>query len=111
MFKRNEGVLDRILRVGLGLMLLVIALFLFALHASVLAWILTGLGAVGLITGATGVCPAYNLFGFSTLEMEKEFMQRCRSRMTGSNASRFMDASSACCARPRAVDEASQQQV
>ncbi len=111
MFKRNEGVVDRILRVGFGLMLLVIGLFLFALQPGVLAWILMGLGAVGLITGATGVCPTYNLFGFSTLEMEKEFMQRCRSGMAGPNASRWMDASSACCPRPRAVDETSHQQA
>ncbi len=73
MFKRNEGTLDRILRLALGIVLLPAGLFwLGALQLSVLSLLIAGLGVIGLITGLTGVCPTYNLFGFSTLETEKK---------------------------------------
>ncbi len=106
MFKRNEGILDRIVRVILGLMLLPAGLFLLVgLQVSVLGWVLTGLGAVGLITGATGVCPTYTLFGFSTLEMEKQLIQNCMSRMAGRGAGGCMDTGGMCSPRPRAADK------
>ncbi len=72
MFKRNEGTLDRIVRLALGIVLLPAGLFwLGALQLSVLGLLAVALGVIGLITGLTGVCPTYNLFGFSTLESEK----------------------------------------
>lgn len=73
MFKRNEGILDRIVRVGLGMVLLPAGLVLLGiLHSNVLGLLAVGLGGIGLITGITGVCPTYTLFGISTLEKEKE---------------------------------------
>ncbi len=72
MFKRNEGALDRILRVALGIVLLPAGLWLGALQLSVLGLVLAGLGVIGLVTGLTGVCPTYNLFGFSTLETKQD---------------------------------------
>ncbi len=112
MFKRNEGILDRIVRVTLGLVLLPTGLFLLGgLQGSVLGLVLTGLGAIGLITGATGVCPTYNLFGFSTLEMEKQFIERCRSMMADRGASGCMGAGNMCGPGRRSIDEAPKPQA
>ena len=84
MFKRNEGILDRIVRVALGLVLLPAGLFwLGGLQGSVPGLLIAGLGVMGLITGFTGVCPLYIPFGISTLEKEKELMARCMSMMAG----------------------------
>jgi hypothetical protein len=73
MFKRNEGTLDRIVRVALGIVLLASGLFwLGGLQGSVLGLLAAGLGVIGLFTGVTGVCILYIPFGISTLEKEKE---------------------------------------
>ena len=73
MLKRNEGILDRILRVALGMVLLPAGLFwLGELQGSVLGLLAAGLGVLALITGFTGVCPLYLPLGISTLEQEKE---------------------------------------
>ena len=112
MFKRNEGVLDRIARVTLGLVLLPTGLFLLSgLQGSVLGLIVTGLGAIGLITGATGVCPTYNLFGFSTLDLEKGLMQRCRSMMSSRGARGCVGAGNMCGPTRQSADEASNPQA
>ncbi len=112
MFKRNEGILDRIARVTLGLVLLPTGLFLLgALQGTVPGLIVTGLGAIGLITGVTGVCPTYNLFGFSTLEMEKQFVQRCRSMMTSRGIDGCMGAGNMCGPSRRSIDEAPKPQA
>ncbi len=80
MFKRNEGILDRIVRVTLGLMLTPIGLFVLGgLHGQVAGLVFTVLGAIALITGVTGICPTYNLFGIDTLNMEKQAFGRIRS--------------------------------
>lgn len=84
MFKRNEGILDRIVRVTLGLVLLPAGLFLLGgLQSSVLGLVTAGIGAVALITGITGVCPTYTLFGISTLEKERELINKCMSMAAG----------------------------
>ena len=84
MFKRNEGILDRIVRVTLGMVFLPAGLFLFGgLQGGVLGLVIAGLGVIGLITGFTGVCPTYSLFGISTLEIEKELIDRCKSMAAG----------------------------
>jgi len=73
MFKRNEGTLDRIVRVVLGTVLLPAGLFwLGGLQGNVLGLLAAGLGVLGLITGLTGVCILYIPFGISTLETEKK---------------------------------------
>jgi hypothetical protein len=72
MFKRNEGTLDRIVRLALAAVLLPAGLFLLGgLQGNVLGLIATGFGVLALVTGATGVCPTYMPFGISTLESEK----------------------------------------
>jgi hypothetical protein len=56
---RNEGTLDRALRIIIGLGLLSLTVF-----GPKTGWGLIGL--VPLLTGLTGHCPAYRLFGVST---------------------------------------------
>jgi len=55
----NEGTLDRVVRVTVGAGLLA-SLFI----GPGTSWGLVGL--LPLLTGLTGFCPAYTLFGFST---------------------------------------------
>lgn len=64
LFPRNEGTLDRVLRILFGLGLLSLAM--------------TGprtpwgfLGIIPLVTGLAGSCPVYTLFGIRTCPMEK----------------------------------------
>lgn len=62
--KGNAGGLDRALRVVAGLALLAwVALF----NGPVWAWV----GIVPLLTGAIGVCPAYQLLGINTCPVKK----------------------------------------
>ncbi len=69
MFKRNEGTLDRILRLAVAVVLLPASLFwLGGLQGNLLGLLVAVPGAIGLVTGITGVCPTYNLFGISTLD-------------------------------------------
>ncbi|MCI2398824.1 DUF2892 domain-containing protein [Aliiroseovarius subalbicans] len=63
MLKKNEGNLDRILRVVVGLALVAWALF----GGPVWAWI----GIIPLATGALGSCPLYSLVGINTCPMKK----------------------------------------
>lgn len=56
---RNEGSLDRILRIVLGLVLISLV---FVGPQTVWGWI----GVVPLLTGLVGFCPLYALIGFRT---------------------------------------------
>lgn len=90
MFKRNVGILDRIVRVGLGLVLVPVGLILVAvLQGNVPGLVIAGLGGIGLITGITGFCPLYVLFGINTREKEKELIDRFKS-MAGEHMERCM---------------------
>ncbi len=63
--KQNEGTLDRIIRVVVGLVL--IGIGWLALANNTLGITLETLGVILVITGATGICMIYKLFGnFST---------------------------------------------
>lgn len=55
----NEGTLDRVLRVALGLVLL-------ALTQVGPATLWGYLGVIPLVTGVVGFCPVYRLFGADT---------------------------------------------
>ncbi|MDR3686642.1 MAG: DUF2892 domain-containing protein [Coriobacteriia bacterium] len=62
--KVNEGNADRVIRLVLGAVLLGVGLFFVK---GTLGIVLDVLGVVALITGATGFCLLYRLFGdFST---------------------------------------------
>ena len=64
---KNVGMIDRILRVALGLALLAYLVF----GSSSLRFI--GLvGIVPLLTALVGHCPMYTLFGFSTCPAKKD---------------------------------------
>lgn len=56
---RNEGSLDRVLRVVVGLVLIALV---FVGPQTPWGWI----GLVPLLTGLIGYCPAYSLFGLRT---------------------------------------------
>lgn len=62
--KSNEGSIDRVLRVVAGLVLIGLA---GTGTIGVWGWI----GAVPLVTGLIGICPAYAIFGMSTCSMKK----------------------------------------
>jgi len=84
MFKRNEGKLDRLIRLVLGLVLLPVGLFrLDGLRHSVLGLVIASLGGFGLFSSFTGFCPLYLPFGISTLEKEKELIAKCSSLADG----------------------------
>jgi len=61
---KNEGTVDRAIRVVLGLVLL--ALAWMSLGASLLGIIVGIVGLVLLVTGFVGFCPAYRLIGIRT---------------------------------------------
>ena len=59
LFSRNEGTVDRALRVIVGLVLISLV---FVGPKTMWGWI----GVIPLITGLSGTCLAYNLFGLDT---------------------------------------------
>jgi uncharacterized membrane protein len=61
---KNENSVDRIIRVVIGLILLVAGYY----TSGVLSIVLYILGAVALVTGATGFCGLYKLFNLSTIK-------------------------------------------
>jgi hypothetical protein len=67
MFAKNEGTLDRAIRVIVGLALL--AGFFLMPEASY-RWALL-IGVVPLVTGLMGSCPAYSLLGINTCGLKK----------------------------------------
>ena len=65
LLKRNEGSLDRVVRVALGLGLLSLVFI-----GPQTFWGLVGI--VPLLTGLMGSCPLYTLFGWSTCPLETQ---------------------------------------
>lgn len=62
--KVNVGSIDKIARIGVGILLLVLAVMSIGTP-----W--TWIGIVPLITGLAGRCPAYSLFGINTCNIKK----------------------------------------
>ena len=67
MFKTNEGTVDRVLRIVVGLAL--IAGF-FLNGGGTWSWLYL-IGIVPLATGLLGSCPVYSILGISTCPMKK----------------------------------------
>ena len=67
MFRKNEGTLDRALRIVAGLALL--AAF-FAMPEAGYRWAFL-IGIVPLATGLIGSCPLYSILGISTCPVKK----------------------------------------
>ena len=63
--KRNEGTIDRVLRVIIGLAVLSLV---FVGPQTAWGW----LGLVPLVTGLVGMCPIYSLLGVSTCPIKKQ---------------------------------------
>lgn len=61
MFARNEGSMDRALRIFLGVFLIGMAL------SGVTAW--GWIGIVPLLTGLFGTCPLYSILGINTCKV------------------------------------------
>ena len=59
---RNEGIIDRVLRVGLGVALIALV---FVGPQPPWGW----LGLVPLVTGVVGFCPLYRLVGVNTCKL------------------------------------------
>lgn len=59
----NEGIVDRAIRVVLGIALLIIG---FAAVGGTAGTIIGIVGFVPLLTGLVGFCPLYRVFGFRT---------------------------------------------
>ncbi len=64
MLERNVGGIDRIVRLAGGGLLFIAGLLL--LPGGTLRLVALVAGALGLVTGSVGFCPAYLPFGFST---------------------------------------------
>lgn len=67
MFKKNEGNLDRILRIVVGLVLIGVYL---SNPGGAYTW-LGLIGIVPLVTGLIGSCPLYTILGLNTCPMKK----------------------------------------
>ncbi len=65
LFPKNEGMLDRALRVVVGAVLLSLV---FVGPKTPWGW----LGIVPLVTGLVGTCPAYTLLGIRTCPLKAE---------------------------------------
>lgn len=68
---KNEGTADRVLRVLLGIVALVLAFTtLGVLDGAILGVVVAIVGAVLLLTGVVGFCPAYKVCGMRTCKVD-----------------------------------------
>jgi hypothetical protein len=63
--QKNVGQIDKIVRIAVGLLLIVLALM------GTIGW-WGWIGIVPIATGLMGSCPAYSLLGFSTCPLENK---------------------------------------
>ena len=63
--EKNVGMIDRIIRVIIGIVLIVV----FALHKVAAPWsyLVLLIGIIALVTGVFGTCALYSLIGIDTL--------------------------------------------
>jgi hypothetical protein len=66
-FQVNEGPLDRLIRIAIG----IVALNVAAVATGPLFWVALVVGLLGTVTGVTGFCPTYVPFGINTLPKDK----------------------------------------
>lgn len=78
--KRNEGTIDRVLRVAIAIAAVAGAAAVG--FASVWGIVLLVVAGIMLVTAATGFCPLYRLFGLSTCPVRTSAPER--SRVTAS---------------------------
>ena len=73
--KPNEGKIDRYIRMGIGIVSVILAIILyFTLNSPInltLLIILLIIGGISIVTSITGFCGLYAVFGISTIKKEK----------------------------------------
>ncbi len=67
--EKTVGSVDRAIRIILGIVFLII---FFLVSSTVLKIIFAVLGIVGVVTGATGSCPFYNLLRIKTIKPKEK---------------------------------------
>ena len=67
MFEKNESTTDRLVRAGAGTALVAAGAVACAAHRRPLGALSALIGAVLLVTAATGCCPLYRALHFSTV--------------------------------------------
>jgi len=68
MFKQNEGNVDRLIRITVGVMALALGYTYFSGFAQTVSYII---GIAGVATGSLGFCGLYNLLGINTCPVKK----------------------------------------
>ena len=63
MFMQNESKLDKNIRLGVGIVVLLLGIFVFTGALQIVALII---GVLGIFTGLTGFCLIYKLLGIKT---------------------------------------------
>ncbi len=63
--KTNVGATDKLIRIVLGIVLIVLGVINTA-------WLLVIIGLIPLITGLIGYCPLYTLLGINTCKVKTE---------------------------------------
>jgi uncharacterized membrane protein HdeD (DUF308 family) len=66
--KKNEGTVDRVIRVLLGIILIGLGVYFQNSWGLVATIVLIILGLAALITGIIGFCSIYKLFNISTIK-------------------------------------------
>jgi len=69
--EKNEGTVDRIVRIVLGLIILYGGASQ-VLITGVVTYLIALLGLILIVTGATGYCALYTIIGFNTLKTKIE---------------------------------------
>jgi len=69
MIQPNEGKIDRIIRIVVGITALTVAFT--QISGGILQIIIAGLGIMMLVTGIVGYCGLYALFGINTCKIKK----------------------------------------
>ena len=67
--EKNVGLADRIIRVVLGIVLIVV--FALGMVAGLLSYLVLLIGLIALVTGAVGTCPLYSVVGINTAGAKK----------------------------------------
>lgn len=72
-FKRNIGTIDRVLRSGIGAVMMYFGFVSQTLISDVVAGIVLGtMGVFMLLIAIIGICPMYAMIGFSTVSRQAD---------------------------------------
>jgi hypothetical protein len=62
--EKNVGMTDRVIRIVIGIVLIVV--FLMKFIPSPWSYLVALIGLIALVTGAVGTCPLYSILGMNT---------------------------------------------